>query len=150
MKKILIMGLPGTGKTTFARKLMEQLNSKGKIAAWFNADNVRKMYDDWDFSTEGRIRQAERMKKLADESGFDYVICDFIAPTKEIRNIFAADYTVWMNTEEKSQYEDTNAIFQKPQIGECDYIVKVRNASNTVPYFIGVILSNHSGVNTLQ
>lgn len=141
MKKILVMGLPGSGKTTFARELMEQLGKADKTAAWFNADDVRKMHDDWDFSHEGRIRQAERMRKLAnDDIMVDYVVCDFVAPLKEMRDIFAADYTVWMNTEEKSQYEDTNAIFEKPQIGEWDYIVKVKDSINTVSYFIDIVL----------
>ena len=61
-KKILIMGLPGSGKTTLAKKLVAMLN-----AVWLNADEVRKEHNDWDFSPEGRTRQAERMKRLAQE-----------------------------------------------------------------------------------
>ena len=140
MKRILIMGLPGTGKTTFAEELQKKLRKRGHTVAWFNADDVRAIHNDWDFSSEGRIKQAERMKKLSESMMTDFVICDFVAPTKEIRDIFSADYTVWMDTEEKSQYEDTNAIFEPPQAGEWDYIVKVKDAINTVPFFIDVLL----------
>lgn len=135
--RILVCGLPGSGKTTFARELLLQL---GANACWFNADNVRKLYDDWDFSYQGRIRQAERMKKLADDSSFEYVICDFVAPTKEIRDIFSADYTIWMNTEQKSIYIDTDRIFEKPKYNECDYIVEIKNVESTVKHAVDDIL----------
>lgn len=59
--KILIMGLPGSGKTYLAERLQQLIN-----AAWYNADVVRKMANDWDFSSEGRIRQSMRMKTFAD------------------------------------------------------------------------------------
>ena len=135
------MGLPGSGKTTFARELMEQLGKTNKTAAWFNADDVRNMHNDWDFSPEGRIRQAERMRRLSMEFyQNDFIICDFVAPTKEIRNIFSADYVVWMNTEENSQYEDTNAIFEKPEFGEWNYIVTSKDDANAVPFFINILL----------
>lgn len=108
--KILIMGLPGSGKTTFAKRLYEQL----KPCAWFNADNIREQYNDWDFSAEGRIRQAKRMRHLAEDSKTN-VICDFVAPTEEIRGIFGADIVVWMDTIKAGRYEDTNKIFDSPK-----------------------------------
>lgn len=114
MKKILICGLPGTGKTTLAGELKKQLQLIGKTAAWFNADEIRNTYADWDFSPEGRIRQAKRMRDLSNGMMTDYVICDFVAPTEQIRSIFGADITIWMNTEDESEYEDTNKIFECP------------------------------------
>ena len=138
--KILICGLPGSGKTTFAQELKGHL---GIDADWHNADRVRKIYDDWDFSPEGRIRQVNRMKQLAENSKVKYVICDFVAPTKEIRDIFDADFVVWMDTIKKSEYEDTNKIFEKPTNDEWDYVVKVKDASNTVPFFIKDILGRN-------
>lgn len=111
--RILIMGLPGSGKTTLARELNRRLHSK-----WYNADDVRSAEDDWDFSAAGRIRQANRMRCLADDSqrhGFRYVICDFVAPTNEIRNIFQPDFIIWMNTTDTSIYSDTNSIFEPPE-----------------------------------
>jgi adenylylsulfate kinase len=112
--KILICGLPGSGKTTLAKKLMVKLRYFSFSAEWYNADIVRKHYQDWDFSNEGRLRQADRMKKLAEQSLYDFVICDFVAPTEEIRTLFNADFTVWVNTITNGRYEDTNQIFVNP------------------------------------
>lgn len=133
--RILICGLPGTGKTTFAEELLKQL---GKDACWFNADDVRKLYADWDFSYEGRVRQAERMRRFSNVSGFKHVICDFVAPTEEIRNIFSPDYIIWMDTETTSEYDDTNKLFERPT--KCNYIVKVKDVKNTVPFVATEIL----------
>ena len=106
--KILIFGLPGSGKTTLAQYIKARTD-----CVWYNADELRKTYNDWDFSEEGRIRQAQRMKELADkEEGI--VICDFVAPTENIRNLFGADITIWMNTIEAGRFEDTNKIFEIP------------------------------------
>lgn len=107
--KILIMGLPGSGKTTLAYELSALID-----CVWYNADAVRRKYNDWDFSAEGRLRQATRMKKLANNST-GHVICDFVAPTKEIRNTFDADYVVWVNTIKQGRFEDTNNIFEIPE-----------------------------------
>jgi len=114
MKRILIMGLPGSGKTTFAKELILRLWEEGRTVTWLNADKVRKTYNDWDFSEEGRIRQSLRMKELADKSTNDYVICDFVAPLLEMRNNFNADFTIWIDTIKKGRYEDTNRIFVEP------------------------------------
>ena len=110
--KILVMGLPGSGKTYLSERLQPLLES-----AWYNADKVRTMAGDWDFSEEGRLRQSLRMKSVADfESAHNrIVICDFVCPTKETRNIFEADITIWLDTIEKGRFEDTNALFEPPQ-----------------------------------
>ena len=112
MKIILVMGLPGAGKTTLADELAPSLNAKR-----LNADEVRKAANDWDFSEEGRIRQSKRMAefalKLKDEG--NYVIADFIAPTPEARKLFPADYIIWVDTINKGRFEDTNQMFVKPK-----------------------------------
>ena len=109
------MGLPGSGKTTLARKLAKMFDAK-----LLNADEVRQKANDWDFSIEGRLRQARRMRQLADEHPL--VIADFVCPLPEMRDIFAADYTIWMDTIESGRYEDTNSIFVKPD--KFDLIIK--------------------------
>lgn len=109
--KILIMGLPGSGKTHLASRLKEHLG-----CAWYNADEIRSMANDWEFSEEARLRQAFRMCTIADvERKFDRtVICDFVCPTKATRDIFGANYTIWVNTIEAGRFEDTNRVFEPP------------------------------------
>ena len=88
--RILVMGLPGSGKTTFSQELVKRLMLKHTVK-WFNADAVRKEHNDWDFSLEGRIRQSKRMRELADAKPDSFVVCDFVAPLLEMRDIFDAD-----------------------------------------------------------
>lgn len=114
-KKILVMGLPGAGKTYLAEHILKHLKKEELKVAWLNADDVRKKYDDWDFSLEGRIRQSHRMRDLAEDmTDMDFVICDFVAPLVEMRNNFNADWTVWVDTIEQGRFEDTNKVFTPP------------------------------------
>jgi len=110
--KILIMGLPGSGKTWLAERLQKHMD-----CAWFNADEIRKMANDWEFGDEARIRQARRMRNLANyEKGCGRtVICDFVCPTEHTRYIFEADLTIWMDTIDEGRFEDTNKMFEKPE-----------------------------------
>ena len=109
--KILIMGLPGSGKTWLAERLQKRLK-----CAWFNADEVRRMANDWEFGDDARLRQARRMRNVAafEKSEGRIVICDFVCPTNLTRHIFEADYTVWMDTIAEGRFEDTNKMFEKP------------------------------------
>ena len=127
--KILICGLPGSGKTTLAEPLAELLG-----AVWINADQVRTKYDDWDFTPEGRIRQAQRMRYLSDGAVMagKVAVTDFVAPTEKARKAFDADYVIWMDTVNKSKsvngpaakgstFEQTDKMFEKP--ADCNYHV---------------------------
>jgi adenylylsulfate kinase len=109
--KILIFGLPGSGKTTLAKPFAELIGG-----VHINADEVREYYNDWDFSYEGRVFQSHRMRFLADgivRAG-KIAIADFVCPTEETRIAFDPDYTVWMDTINESRFEDTNKLFEKP------------------------------------
>jgi hypothetical protein len=148
-KRILIMGLPGSGKTYFAERLKKYIEQHGETknlasaevlpitdfnstVTWFNADDVRRKYNDWDFSKEGRIRQSLRMLEFALASNTDYVICDFVAPLIEMRNNFKADWTIWMDTIDAGRYEDTNKAFVPPTV--YDFRITEQNAERWVEF----------------
>ena len=155
MKKILIMGLPGSGKTFLATALKKYLEENSNVNTmplermlhlelppiaytskvdWFNADEIRKRFNDWDFSKEGRIRQSLRMAEFALKSSGDFVICDFVAPLVEMRNNFKADWTVWVDTIEQSRFDDTNKAFVPPE--QYDFRVTEQDAEKWAE-FIG-------------
>ena len=119
------MGLPGSGKTTLANELAPMLNAKR-----LNADEVRKKANDWDFSEEGRKRQAKRMADFALKLKGDgsYVVADFICPTPEARKLFPADFVIWVDTIKKGRFDDTNKMFVKPD--KYDFHVTTQNAKN--------------------
>ena len=109
--RILIMGLPGSGKTTLAQALSAKLDS----ALWLNADKLREIHKDWDFSYAGRLRQATRMRRYADISEDEYVIADFVCPLEEMRAVYEPHITVWMDTIKSGRFEDTNKAFVPPE-----------------------------------
>ena len=123
MKIILVMGLPGAGKTTLGDEIAFLLQAKR-----LNADEVRKAENDWDFSVEGRIRQARRMYKMALnlKNQGNYVVADFICPTPEARNLFPADFIIWVDTIKEGRFEDTNQMFIKPE--KYDFHVTTQDA----------------------
>lgn len=159
--KILIMGLPGSGKTYLAQRLKTYLEENSSMSTmpnfrlvnlesvphsykskvdWFNADDIRKKYNDWDFSKEGRIRQSLRMAEFALKCSGDYVICDFVAPLPEMRHNFKADWTIWMDTISEGRYDDTNKMFVEPDL--YDFRITEQDADRWAKFIGDHILEN--------
>ena len=155
------MGLPGSGKTYFAEKLKQYLESNSNVQTmplermlhleypplqysskvdWFNADEIRKRFNDWDFSREGRIRQSIRMADFALSCTSDFVICDFVAPLVEMRNNFKADWCIWVDTIAAGRFEDTNRAFVEPEV--YDFRVTEQDADKWAEFIGQHILEN--------
>ena len=120
IQKILIMGLPGSGKSFLAKELNKRLK-----ATWLNADEVRKKFNDWNFSKKGVLRQAKRMKSLAEESKKKFIIADFVCPYEEGRKIFKPDYLIWMDTIKRGRLSTFDKTFQKPK--KFDFKINSKN-----------------------
>ncbi len=129
------MGLPGSGKTTLASELVPLLKAK-----WLNADEVRKEANDWDFSAEGRTRQAKRMwakaKEFRDQG--NHVVADFVCPTPAARELFPADFIIWVDTIKEGRFDDTNKMFVKPE--KYNYHVTTQDAKNWAPKILEEIV----------
>ena len=114
-RKILIMGLPGAGKTTLAKVLVPRLN-----AVHFNADEVRRNINkDLGFTEPDRVEQAWRMGWLCDQvvKAGVIVVAEFICPTEECRKAFNAGgnaFIVWVDRIQSCSFEDTNILFSPP------------------------------------
>lgn len=145
-ERILIMGLPGAGKTYLAQYVLDRLERANKKCIWLNADRVRTEYNDWDFSIEGRIRQSKRMREMADRIECDYIICDFVCPLPEMRDNFEAHWTVWVDTIKEGRFEDTNKLFVPPD--KYDFRITTQAASYWCELVADSILNGYGNTNS--
>ncbi len=143
-KRILVMGHSGAGKTYFSKLLKDEMAKKEQVVHHFNADSIRALFSDYDFSEQARIRQAVRMRTLCDLALeiYPYVIGDFICPTPIGRTIFNPDIVVFMNTIKHSAYEDTNRMLIPPTIKEeSDFQVYTVNEKEDIDPIIEKMVS---------
>ena len=118
--KLLIFGLPGSGKTSLASRLSKELG-----CVWFNGDETRSgLYPNLGFTEYDRLQQARRMSLLCDIvlRANNLVIADFVCPTEKTKACFGATKTIFMNTIASSRFSDTNSIFELPKKSP-DFIV---------------------------
>lgn len=117
-KKILICGLPGSGKTTLGQYLSRAIG-----AVHWDGDEVRKITNNQDFSLDGRLAQARAMRDVCNVTVRSNVhaVASFIAPTPTIRDIFWADFTVYLDRAVACPYRDTNYLWQAPV--HADFVV---------------------------
>ena len=134
-KIILVYGLPGSGKTTFSKELHKQLENSILI----HADDVRKdvNYENLDLRGNNKnmafhhmkeVLLAEHLKELINSTDNDYVIVDFVAPTKESRKIIGGDVGVWLNTIQNKKYKNTKNIFSNYQCNKTIKFDKITKA----------------------
>lgn len=137
--RVLIMGLPGAGKTTLASALKPALEAQGYTVSWYNADTIREKYNDWDFSESGRARQAQRMREAADSEVCDFAICDFVCPLQAMRLMFDAHFTIWADTIDAGRFADTNTLFNPPR--NWDVRVTSQNTERWLPIILEQLVS---------
>jgi len=116
--RVLVMGLPGSGKTELAKRLHEALPN----SAYLNSMEIRKQEKDIDFKLDGIERHAYRMVEYAREHREEYVILDMVCPKPHHREIINSDFVIYVATKDKSDIEAANEIFEPPRF----YDIKVR------------------------
>lgn len=121
-------GLSGSGKSTIANLVEEQLVDQGIHTFSLDGDNVRSGINrDLEFTTEDRhenLRRIAEISKLFLDAGI-VVIASFISPLKEdremIKEIIDSDnfYEIFINTSlEECERRDVKGLYEKARKGE--------------------------------
>ena len=127
-KVIWMTGLSGSGKTTIAKHLDEELYKSGFVAQILDGDNIRSgINNNLMFSEEDRyenIRRIAEVSKLFINCGI-IIINSFISPTEKIRqmamNIIGREnfIEVFVNAPiEVCEKRDTKGLYAKARLGE--------------------------------
>lgn len=141
---ILVFGLPGSGKTYFATKLKQALGDK---ISHVNGDDIRQLHNDWDFSPDGRLRQAIRMREYANDllSQGKHVVLDFVCPLREYRRVINADINIFANRTPVRDFPDTTAMFEQPDY-ENEYLEEIINDDTDVDGLVGELSYDLSSI----
>ena len=82
------------------------------------------------------------MKRFSDYIYLEKVsaLADFVCPLDETRKILNPDIIIWMDTEKKGRFENTNKIFQKPK--KFHFRITSKNAKYCANYIKERIINN--------
>lgn len=125
---IWLTGLSGSGKTTIAIGLEQELNKKGILTQLLDGDNIRAgINNNLGFSEDDRVENIRRIAEVAKlflNCGI-VTICCFVSPTHDIRNqakkiIGENDFfEVFINTPlEVCEKRDVKGLYKKARAGE--------------------------------
>ena len=130
-KVIWLTGLSGSGKTTIARNIEIQLNSRGYLTQVLDGDNVRTgINNNLGFSEEDRIENIRRISEVSKLFLNCGIICinGFISPTKSMRQMAGdiignGDFIeIYVNASiEVCEGRDTKGLYKRAREG------KIRN-----------------------
>ena len=124
VKKLLICGFSGAGKSTLTKLLLEKYPDWD----WVNGDLVRKTLKNYDFTENGRLKQADSLARYCHKSKKSLVICDAICPLKLCREKIGADAIIFINERTRCKFEDTLKMFEEPTPDECPYFFRVEGS----------------------
>ena len=126
-KVLWFTGLSGSGKSTIAHALEEELCKRGILAYVLDGDNVRHgLNKDLGFSKEERdenIRRIGEVSKLFYDAGVMILVC-FISPYRserqDVRELIGEDFIeVFVDCSlEECERRDTKGLYKKARAGE--------------------------------
>lgn len=134
---VVLFGQPHSGKTTLAQKVVKEIcNIEAAYPCHIDGDEIRKLYDNVDYSRKGRLVNLQRASDIAaylDSKGMDVVI-SLVYPYKEARDYLNKLVTnvkwVYLHyTDVRGREEFHVKDFELDLIEETPLVINTTNAS---------------------